>query len=237
MWGIILVVAGEECVSDEVESIVGGTQFEIKVASCIDDALIRIRRGRIDILVIDEALAVPALVVPDAGNDPDVVRIVLTDAPSSLQFNNDIRLMQKPYASETLRGVLKDAMQQSVVTFAARLHLHLRSGAHPESKTSTLLTPEERDSESPFVLSPREGEVLELLKLGYGTSHIARRLSISVFTVRNHVKAIYRKVGIHSRGDLRGQRTPRNRVAVGAASAGGNAPSSIPLKRGLKNAC
>jgi DNA-binding NarL/FixJ family response regulator len=48
-------------------------------------------------------------------------------------------------------------------------------------------------------LSPRETEVLHLLAEGLQTAEIAERLYISRATVRNHVKSILRKLGVHHR--------------------------------------
>lgn len=48
-------------------------------------------------------------------------------------------------------------------------------------------------------LTAREHEILRLLALGLGTSAIARGLSISTATVRNHVQRILAKLRVHSR--------------------------------------
>ena len=56
------------------------------------------------------------------------------------------------------------------------------------------------DDEGPFSsLTPREHEILCLLADGQSNKLIARNLGISDGTVKLHVKAILRKLGIHSR--------------------------------------
>lgn len=50
-------------------------------------------------------------------------------------------------------------------------------------------------------LSRREIEILELVRLGFGNKEIADRLSISVETVRHHLKQIYQKFHVHSRSE------------------------------------
>jgi len=56
------------------------------------------------------------------------------------------------------------------------------------------------DEASPFdELTPREGEILGLLAEGQSNKVIARNLGISDGTVKLHVKAILRKLGVHSR--------------------------------------
>jgi len=54
--------------------------------------------------------------------------------------------------------------------------------------------------ESPFAkLTPRENEILSLLAEGQSNKVIARNLGISDGTVKLHVKAILRKLNVHSR--------------------------------------
>jgi DNA-binding NarL/FixJ family response regulator len=48
-------------------------------------------------------------------------------------------------------------------------------------------------------LTPREIEVLKALAEGFDGKEIARRLSISPTTERNHVASILTKLGVHSR--------------------------------------
>ena len=48
-------------------------------------------------------------------------------------------------------------------------------------------------------LTPRQLEVLHLLDQGLSTQQLAGRLGISIETVRNHIRAILRALGVHSR--------------------------------------
>ncbi len=50
-------------------------------------------------------------------------------------------------------------------------------------------------------LTPREVELLELFAKGSSYKEAARLLRISPLTVGNHVKSIYRKLAVHSRGE------------------------------------
>lgn len=47
-------------------------------------------------------------------------------------------------------------------------------------------------------LTPREREVLRLLAAGSGSQEVARALTISVATARNHIQNIISKLGVHS---------------------------------------
>jgi DNA-binding CsgD family transcriptional regulator len=51
-------------------------------------------------------------------------------------------------------------------------------------------------------LTPREREVLIFIGQGKTSREIARTLSLSVFTVNNHRKAICHKLSIHSTAEL-----------------------------------
>ena len=48
-------------------------------------------------------------------------------------------------------------------------------------------------------LTPREQEVLVLLAGGMSNRHIARQLGIAEKTVKNHLGAIFAKLGVHAR--------------------------------------
>ncbi|MCB1565915.1 MAG: response regulator transcription factor [Rhodanobacteraceae bacterium] len=50
-------------------------------------------------------------------------------------------------------------------------------------------------------LTPREAELLTLFARGISYKQAARELDISPLTVGNHVKSIYRKLAVHSRGE------------------------------------
>ena len=50
-------------------------------------------------------------------------------------------------------------------------------------------------------LTPREVELLQLFAKGESYKDAARSLGISPLTVGNHVKSIYRKLAVHSRGE------------------------------------
>jgi len=70
------------------------------------------------------------------------------------------------------------------------------SPASPHATGSRSVAPE--DAVPP---TPREREVLELLALGASNKMIARRLGISLATVKFHVAALLLKLGARSRSD------------------------------------
>jgi PAS domain S-box-containing protein len=48
-------------------------------------------------------------------------------------------------------------------------------------------------------LTPRQAEVLHLLEQGHSTRQIAAELHLSTATVRNHVRHLFRALGVHTR--------------------------------------
>ncbi len=54
-------------------------------------------------------------------------------------------------------------------------------------------------SSAPSLLTPREGEILELLAKGLSSREIGETLTLSVRTVERHITNIYGKIGAHSR--------------------------------------
>lgn len=55
-----------------------------------------------------------------------------------------------------------------------------------------------------YRLTPREHELLHHLASGLGTAEVAREMGISLHTVRDHIKNLYRKTGTRSRSELVG---------------------------------
>ena len=64
-----------------------------------------------------------------------------------------------------------------------------------------LVDVEEQDPDEvlPPHLTPRQTEVLRLLKKGLSTGQIAQELHLSTETVRNHVRHLLRALGVHTR--------------------------------------
>jgi DNA-binding NarL/FixJ family response regulator len=79
--------------------------------------------------------------------------------------------------------------------------LPLASDSSTVPETSRAKTPPVEPAGSLATLSVREREVLRLLAAGQCTDTVAERLSISPLTVRNHVRHILGKLGVHRRID------------------------------------
>ena len=91
-----------------------------------------------------------------------------------------------------------------------RALLAVRDGEAAISREMTLRLIEryrERPDASPGLrpikgpLTAREWEVIDLLKPGHSTKHVADTLDLSPETIRSHLKNIMRKLEVHSRAD------------------------------------
>ena len=60
-------------------------------------------------------------------------------------------------------------------------------------------SPDDRPTAPPPHLTPRQVEVLRLLEQGRSTKQIAAELHVSTETVRNHIRRLFRALGVHSR--------------------------------------
>jgi DNA-binding CsgD family transcriptional regulator len=92
-------------------------------------------------------------------------------------------------------------------------------GDEPGAQVAVMIEPARPHELAPLVadayrLTEREREVTELVALGLPTDAIAARLHVSPWTVQDHLKAIFEKVGVATRGELVArvffqQQTPR----------------------------
>jgi DNA-binding CsgD family transcriptional regulator len=78
------------------------------------------------------------------------------------------------------------------------------------SRVAVIIQPAAPHDVAPLValaygLSERECQITRLCMKGLATKEIAQALSISRFTVQDHLKSIFDKTGVRSRGELVGQ--------------------------------
>jgi PAS domain S-box-containing protein len=106
-------------------------------------------------------------------------------------------LLGPPQGSDN-RGILLDADGER---FACELSaVPLERGGHVIGVFGQMKDVE--DEAPPLAhphLTPRQSEVLRLLEHGRSTEQIAKELSLSVETVRNHIRNLMQALGVHSR--------------------------------------
>ena len=71
-----------------------------------------------------------------------------------------------------------------------------------------------RESEGHALLTPRELEVLAALAEGMTNKAIARRLDISLHTVKFHVESLFRKLGARTRTEAVAKAAERRRSEI-----------------------
>lgn len=105
-------------------------------------------------------------------------------------------------ADFTPKARLRTRSGHWLMLYASRL----RGTANP-GQISVIFEIAQPDEISPLIiqaydLTKREGEITQCVLLGWSTADIAARLYISPNTVQDHLKAIFEKVDVGSRGEL-----------------------------------
>lgn len=78
---------------------------------------------------------------------------------------------------------------------------HLLKHFHPPQAVPPPSAADDTEKRSDPTLTRREHEVLRLIAKGFSYQEIAETLSLSVHTVTSHIKHIYRKLAVGSRGE------------------------------------
>lgn len=144
--------------------------------------------------------ALPVVVVSASERTSDVIRAIDAGA---------MGFVPKRASNETLFEALNMVMSGGI--YVPPMTLGSEPASKPEGDTvpSVLHVVREQTQDSGFPLgavplsdlglTPRQGEVLALLLKGHPNKLIARELSLSVETVKDHVAAVLRVLGVSSR--------------------------------------
>lgn len=84
----------------------------------------------------------------------------------------------------------------------------LRLTGRSEGQTAVVVEPARPGEVAPLILkayglTPREIQVTQFVLQGISTRETAQRLALSPYTVQDHLKAVFNKIGVRSRGQLR----------------------------------
>lgn len=121
---------------------------------------------------------------------PETRLLILANRPTATECDQMLAFGAMGCLSKRAAGRdILDAVHRA----SRGMHALARSAAAAPSQAS-----------GPDVLTSREGEVLEHLRVGASNAQIARELQVSIETVRTHARSIFRKVGVRSRRELRG---------------------------------
>ncbi|MEA2148695.1 MAG: hypothetical protein QOD69_525 [Solirubrobacteraceae bacterium] len=189
----ILLSRFEDLISAGLRSLIDADTSLRIVAADVDadrlDALIAEHAPRVTILNFG-ALRAPADLRRLHAAHSDTHVIVLANHPTPGECSQLLALGATACLGKDVEG--RDVL--NAIHLASR-GLHVLPYAKPVHAAAGLL---------PDVLTPREADVLDQLQLGRSNGEIAVALSVSVETVRTHARAVFRKLGVHSRRELSG---------------------------------
>lgn len=123
------------------------------------------------------------------ADNPDVQVLVLTS------FSDSDRIIAALDAG-AVGYLLKDADPDDVIE-GVRAVGRGESPLHPKAARELLLS-RNRPADKP-VLTPRESDVLRLVRQGLANKQIARRLGISERTVKAHLTSVFQRIGVADR--------------------------------------
>ena len=146
-----------------------------------------------------------------SANQPDVAILnfgslsrasELRDLHREFASTKIVVLANRPSASESRQMLAFGATACLAKNTEARDILH---AIHLASRGLHVLPPAHPGDQAagPEVLTPREAEVMDLLRAGRSNAEIAQALHVSIETVRTHARRIYRKLGVKTRRELR----------------------------------
>jgi DNA-binding NarL/FixJ family response regulator len=188
----ILISRFEDLVSAGLRSLIGDEPTMRIVAHSVDadrlDALIAEHAPRVAIVNFG-ALRTPADLRRLHAAHPDAHVIVLANHPTPGECSQLLALGATACLGKDVEG--RDVL--NAIHLASR-GLHVLPHSRPATSAGLL----------PDVLTPREADVLDQLQLGRSNGEIAQALHVSVETVRTHARAVFRKLGVHSRRELSG---------------------------------
>jgi DNA-binding NarL/FixJ family response regulator len=136
--------------------------------------------------------ALPVVIVSASDRGADVIRAIDMGAMGFVPKRSSNETLQEALRVVMSGGVYVPQMAMSGDDEASRAgaagHAHGVAGGAARPATP-----------AGFRLTPRQADVLGLLLRGYSNKLIARELDLSVETVKDHVAAVLRSLGVNSR--------------------------------------
>nr|WP_276562462.1 response regulator transcription factor [Hoeflea prorocentri] len=182
-----------------IDAITSESDFEI-VAACSSfaEGERTIRAGAADVLVTD-------LKLPD-GHGFDLIRLARKQHPDMeimvISVLGDEQSVVTAIASGASGFLLKDSRPLDIVHSVRQLV----SGSSPISTSVArfiiqVVQKSQHESNAEELLTEREMDILWGIAKGYTYKDVAEKLGISGNTVPTHIKNIYRKLEVNSRGE------------------------------------
>lgn len=163
-----------------------------------EEALRRLPEENVDVVLMDvrlprmSGIACTSKLRPLIPNTQILILTVSADSDTifrALEAGADGYLLKRSSPEELQAGVL-EAMKGGVPMSSEIARRVISSFRRQPAKNSTATK-----------LTPREEEILILLSKGFVNKEIALKLGVSYETVRDHLRHIYEKLHVHSRGE------------------------------------
>jgi DNA-binding NarL/FixJ family response regulator len=192
----VVLVDDHAVVRSGLAQLLGGAE-DIEVVGQAGDGLEAVqlvRSARPDVVVMD--LQMPRMDGVEATKvilqeDPSVEIVVLTS------FSDSARIVAALDAG-AVGYLLKDADPDDVLE-GVRAVSRGESPIHPKVARQLLSARSEGAPGSSVQLTPREAEVLALVRAGLANKQISRRLGISERTVKAHLTSVFQRIGVVDR--------------------------------------
>ncbi|HET9104923.1 MAG TPA: response regulator transcription factor [Solirubrobacteraceae bacterium] len=194
----VLLAHFEDLLARGLRSVVDGDRSVVVVADDVAhdrlDVIMRVHRPQVAILDADR-LRNLAQVRALVRSHPQTSLILFTGHPTAAEAAQILA-----FGASACLG--RDTQARDVM-----------SAIHLASRGLQLLPRRPLETSPPpppgsQLLTPREAELVVLLKDGSSNAEIAARLQVGVETVRTHARSIYRKLGVSSRLELSASRPP-----------------------------
>jgi DNA-binding NarL/FixJ family response regulator len=200
---------------------------KLKLLAALDSvkpALAWVENSAPDVLMTDLGL-------PD-GSGIDIIRVCAQRHPGTdimvVTMSSDEENVLACIEAGASGYVLKDAGKMDI----ARAVLDLHAGGAPMSPViARMVLSRVRDGKTPVStvsvqgapatsLTKRESAILDLIAQGNSYGEVAKRLTVSVGTVQTHIKNIYGKLCVHSRGEAVFEAHRRGLLQLGQPHSG-----------------
>lgn len=203
----IVIIEDDQTVMKRLVDVISNSSFceVVGVAKNRGEAVAAILANRADLYVVDLGLPdvdgvdlirlvkekcpeARSIVVSTFGDSKHVLRSLRAGASGYL-LKDEIQpaMVEKLVSAHNGQAPLSPAVAKVVIDH----HAALESNERPQFDREKVL--------KAFGMGDREWEVLRHLVEGYPIVEIGRRLSISHHTVNQHLRSVYRKLGVKSR--------------------------------------
>ncbi|HEX6524063.1 MAG TPA: response regulator transcription factor [Streptosporangiaceae bacterium] len=177
------------------------------------------------VTVADECIATVASYAPDVC----VLDVRLPEAADGLRLIDEIRSRFPDtgvvvFSAVSDPGILEKARKAGIKGFLAKSRSvsEIADELHKIASGQPVFDPVPHAASrppTPFVLTPREAEVLHRIADGQDTRQMAHEMGIAVSTLRTYIKNVFGKIGVHSR------------LEAAAVSRRADLPDEVPLPR------